>query len=172
MNLKKFIFTALLIAVAVAVCVIFMPSDKDKNSTQNSYCSLVVQCSELVENPEKLPPEKRALVPADGIIYKNEKAVFSEGETVDELLTRELRNNKIQMEMKQIPGYNTAYVEGIANLYQADAGDLSGWLFFVNGKSSDTGSSNYILKTGDKVEWVYSCDFTETEHKAEENNGT
>ena len=48
---------------------------------------------------------------------------------------------------------------GIANIYEHDCGDNSGWIYMVNGSSPGYGCSNYKLKEGDKVEWIYSCDY-------------
>ncbi len=44
------------------------------------------------------------------------------------------------------------------NLYEFDAGELSGWLYSVNGWFPNYGSSRYQLKSGDTICWVYSID--------------
>ena len=49
-------------------------------------------------------------------------------------------------------------IEGIANLYEFDCGELSGWMYKVNDWFPNYGCSRYELKDGDKVEWVYTCD--------------
>ena len=56
------------------------------------------------------------------------------------------------------PIYNSAYIEGIANLYEFDVGNESGWMFRVNDWFPNYGCSRYVLKDGDTVEWVYTCD--------------
>ena len=53
--------------------------------------------------------------------------------------------------------YNSVYIEGIGNLYEFDCGELSGWLYKVNGKTPGCGCSQYTLKDGDVVEFMYSC---------------
>ena len=53
---------------------------------------------------------------------------------------------------------NSAYIRAINNLYEFDAGELSGWMYKVNDWFPNYGSSRYQLKPGDVVEWVYSCD--------------
>ena len=50
------------------------------------------------------------------------------------------------------------YIEGIHNLYEFDCGDLSGWMYKVNGWFPNYGCSRYQLKQGDVIEWVYTCD--------------
>ena len=53
---------------------------------------------------------------------------------------------------------NSAYVEGINNLYEFDVGSLSGWMYSVNGWFPNYGCSRYALQNGDVVNWVYTCD--------------
>ena len=69
-----------------------------------------------------------------------------------------MKRNKIHMEFVNTPIYNSAYIEGIANLYEFDCGELSGWMYKVNGWFPNYGCSRYQLKDGDRVECVYSCD--------------
>ena len=68
------------------------------------------------------------------------------------------RDNKIHLEFSDTPVYNSAYIEGVANLYEFDVGNLSGWMYQVNGWFPNYGCSRYQLKDGDVVEWVYTCD--------------
>ena len=49
-------------------------------------------------------------------------------------------------------------IEGIGNLYEFDCGELSGWMYTVNGQAPNYGCSQYQLEDGDVVEWIYSCD--------------
>lgn len=43
--------------------------------------------------------------------------------------------------------YNSAYIEGINNLYEFDCGSLSGWMYKVNEWFPNYGCSRYVLKT-------------------------
>ena len=36
------------------------------------------------------------------------------------------------MEFENTPMYNSAYIEGIHNLYELDCGERSGWMYKVN----------------------------------------
>ena len=83
---------------------------------------------------------------------------FSEGESVFDVLQRVCRDNAIHMESNWTPMYNSAYVEGINNLYGFDVGSLSGWMYSVNGWFPNYGCSRYALQNGDVVNWVYTCD--------------
>lgn len=121
------------------------------------HATLSVTCTVLVGNTA-LDPEKAALVPADGVIFPAASVEFYSGESVFNLLSREMRKNGIHMEFKSSAAYRTAYVEGIGNLYEFDAGELSGWMYRVNGSFPNKGCSSYLLSDGDTVEWVYTCD--------------
>ena len=130
------------------------PVEEDKNM----YCSLLVSCAMLADNPSLLEPDKRSLIPDDGIIFSSDEVVFYEGESVFNILSRELKKNKIHLEFVETPAYDSMYIEGISNLYQFDAGELSGWIYRVNGKTPSVGCSLYELKPGDRVEFLYTCD--------------
>ncbi|MBQ7794614.1 MAG: DUF4430 domain-containing protein [Clostridia bacterium] len=70
-----------------------------------------------------------------------------------------MREHGIHIEFSKTPAYNSVYIEGIGNLYQMDCGDMSGWLYRVNGEIPDKGSSEVYIKDGDRIEWLYSCNF-------------
>ena len=69
-----------------------------------------------------------------------------------------IKEKGIHMEASWTPVYNSAYVEGIHNLYEFDCGALSGWMYAVDGWYPNYGCSRYQLKDGEKVEWRYTCD--------------
>lgn len=127
-------------------------------SDKELTCTLSVRCDTVLDNIKQLDGEKADIVPKDGIIYAEKQITFYEGESVFNLLLREMKQNKIHMEFVDTPIYNSAYIEGIANLYEFDCGELSGWMYKVNGWFPNYGCSRYELKQGDKVEWIYTCD--------------
>ena len=69
-----------------------------------------------------------------------------------------MKKNKIHLEFVNTPVYNSAYIEGIANIYEFDCGELSGWMYKVNDWFPNYGSSRYQLQDGDTIVYVYSCD--------------
>lgn len=121
-------------------------------------CTISVRCDTILNNMDKLDKNKTDIIPENGIILAEKSAVFYEGESVFNLLSREMKKNKIHLEFVNTPVYNSAYIEGIANIYEFDCGNLSGWMYRVNGKFPNYGCSRYKLSDGDKVEWVYTCD--------------
>ena len=122
------------------------------------HCFLSVSCKTLLSNMSKLAPEKHSLVPVDGVIFAQKEVEFFLGESVFDVVKREMVSNKIHFEFSTTPAYNSSYIEGINNLYEFDCGDLSGWIYTVNGKTANYGSSSYQLSDGDDVEVLYSCD--------------
>ncbi|MBR5614537.1 MAG: DUF4430 domain-containing protein [Clostridia bacterium] len=127
-------------------------------SDKKFTCTLSVRCDTIIENITWLDKEKVKLVPNDGVIFEEKTVTFYEGESVFNLLLREMKRNKIHLEFENVPIYNSAYIEGISNFYEFDCGELSGWMYKVNGWFPNYGCSRYQLKPGDKVEWVYTCD--------------
>lgn len=122
------------------------------------HCTLSISCATLLSNKELLDPDKVELVPSDGWVLQPVKVTFQEGENVFQVLQRVCREQKIHLEYMDTPLYNSAYIEGIHNLYEFDAGDLSGWMYRVNGWFPNYGCSRYQLQDGDVIEWVYTCD--------------
>ncbi len=132
---------------------------QDAVITDQAYtCTMSVRCDTILNNMAWLDPEKVELVPKDGVILPPTEVTFYEGESVFNVLVREMKKNKIHLEFVNTPIYNSAYIEGIHNLYEFDCGELSGWVYKVNGWAPNYGCSRYALKPGDVVEWVYTCD--------------
>lgn len=122
------------------------------------HCTISVDCKTILNNMDDLNPDKTEVVPEDGMILSPRQVVFYEGESVFNVLLREMKKNKIHMEFVETPIFNSHYIEGINNLYEMDCGSLSGWIYKVNGWSPNYGCSRYMLKDGDVVEWIYTCD--------------
>lgn len=127
-------------------------------SDKELTCTLSVRCDTILNNMNKLDSEKLDIVPKDGVIFAEKTVTFYEGESVFNVFMREMKQNKIHLEFENTPIYGSAYIEGIANIYEFDCGELSGWMYKVNGWYPNYGCSRYQLKAGDRIEWVYTCD--------------
>ncbi len=127
-------------------------------SDKELTCTLSVRCDTILNNMNKLDSEKLDIVPKDGVIFAEKAVTFYEGESVFNVFMREMKQNKIHLEFENTPIYGSAYIEGIANIYEFDCGELSGWMYKVNGWYPNYGCSRYQLKAGDRIEWVYTCD--------------
>ncbi len=95
-------------------------------------------------------------IPADGVILDVTAFPIAEGDTVFDILTEAAQAHSIQMEYSGTS--EMAYVSGIGYLYEFDYGDLSGWVYRVNGESPSVGCGEYVLEDGDVIAWHYSLD--------------
>ena len=127
-------------------------------SSKTHTCTISVSCATILDNMSYLKENKKELVPSDGWILKETKVTFNEGQSVYDVLQSVLKEHGIHMEASFTPMYNSAYVEGINNLYEFDCGELSGWMYSVNGWFPNYGCSRYQVQAGDVIKWVYTCD--------------
>ena len=141
------------------------PQDTTVDKTTKYTCTISISCGTILANWDAwdewdadTAAAKKPLVPSDGVILPSTTVTFSEGESVYDVLQRVCRENGIHMESSWTPMYNSAYVEGINNLYEFDVSQGSGWMYRVNGWFPNYGCSRYALQNGDVVEWLYTCD--------------
>ncbi|MBQ8830468.1 MAG: DUF4430 domain-containing protein [Oscillospiraceae bacterium] len=153
-----------LIAIVMALILtfsLFACSGKKSDDSEKIYtCTVSISCTVLLEeeNYNNLTPEKQQMVPEDGIILAPMEVKFAEGDSAFDILQQVTRDNKIHLEFSESPLYESAYIEGINNLYELDCGDLSGWMIRINGEFPNYGSSNCFFEDGATVEWMYTCD--------------
>mgnify|MGYP003282681901 CR=1 FL=1 len=121
-------------------------------------CTFSISCATILDNMDRCDERKRDLVPEDGWLLPETEVTFTIGESVFDVLQRVCKDNGIPMEFNWTPLYNSAYIEGIGNLYEFDVGEGSGWNYAVNGWFPNYGCSRYALADGDTVEWKYTCD--------------
>ncbi|MBQ4346004.1 MAG: DUF4430 domain-containing protein, partial [Oscillospiraceae bacterium] len=106
---------------------------------------------------ELLPEEHHhTALPEDGQILGETKAAFAQGDTVLQVLRQLCREHHIQHEIDGTDAL--AYVKGIADLYEFDYGELSGWVYLVNGERPSVGCGQYTLSDGDVIRWVYTLE--------------
>ena len=134
------------------------PEDTEVNKSKCFTCTFSIECSTILNNLDMLDPDKLEMVPSGGVILSKTTVTFYEGESVFDVLQRLCKEKGIHMESSWTPIYNSADIEGIHNLYEFDCGELSGWMYRVNGWYPNYGCSRYQLKDGDVVEWRYTCD--------------
>lgn len=91
-------------------------------------------------------------IPADGVILAEKTFPLEAGDTVLDVLTRAAKANELRMDVS-----GSGYVAGIQYLYEFDYGDLSGWMYQVNGEMASVGCNQYLLQDGDVITWRYTC---------------
>ena len=138
-----------------------LPADDTPKATEpeisekaENTCTLTVRCDAAVG---KVNSDKEGIVPSDGLIFPETKAEIKDGDSVFDILLREMQSHKIHMEFSKTPAYDNIYIEGIGNLYEFDCGELSGWMYRVNGEFPKYGCSEFKVSPGDKIEFLYTC---------------
>lgn len=139
---------ALLIIAAVVYFVDFSSTDDYYNDDSSKddivgTVTISIRTNEAVES-----------VYDGGIILAETDVSLAFGESVYDILAEVTAENRIHLETNGAK--DSVYVEGIANLYEFQHGDLSGWVYLVNGERPSESAGEYVLKDGDKIEWIYS----------------
>ena len=151
-SIKNYVFIAI---VAAAVCLAIgltdIKSEKEYYSDTSSASAKVTGEVTMTIRCDTVAGEN-SCAPDDGVILKDTKFDLHEGDTAYDLLVTAAKKNNIRLDTK---GGASVYVSGINGLYEFDFGELSGWVYHVNGISASVGSSAYELKDGDRVEWLY-----------------
>ncbi len=151
-----------LIAVgAIAAAGIIFVLVTDFRSTEDYYGSVTkkdnpvgtvtisIRCDTIVGKSDE------DYIPDDGIIL-NDSFEIEENETVFDILVEAAKKHSVQLDYSGTAG--TVYISGINYIYEFDFGDLSGWIYLVNGEKSSVGCDGYVLSDGDFIEWLYSCE--------------
>ena len=170
---KTRLFALLLIALCLTACAAqtapepapaaqseetLVPAPEQPEAPQASVCTLSISCATLLDKLDTLPAAVSELVPADGWILAPVQEEFSDAESVLDILLRVAQREGIHLEYAGTAMGNSAYLEGIGNIYEFDAGELSGWMYSVNGEFPNYGCGQYFPQPGDVIKLVYTCD--------------
>lgn len=91
-------------------------------------------------------------IPDSAVILPKTSYKIAENATVYDVLVQAAKENQLQLDCRG------TYVAGISHLYEFDFGNLSGWMYRVNGVFPDVGCGEYQLSDDDRIEWLYTCD--------------
>ena len=109
-------------------------------------------CCDTVIDREKV----NDYIPDDGVILGETTFSVSEGDTAFDVLMDAAKTCDIAVDYRGSQG--AAYIAGINYLYELDYGDLSGWMYRVNGVFPDVGCQSCYLYDGDRIEWLYTTE--------------
>lgn len=121
-------------------------------------CTISISCTTALQSAQ-LPDAVRAVLPGNGQILGTVTVELEAGDTVWTVLQRVTRAHGVAMEAQWTPAYNSAYVQGIGQLYEFDCGQGSGWMYSVNDVFPNVGCSSYTLQAGDVIRWQYTCNY-------------
>ncbi|MBO5047555.1 MAG: DUF4430 domain-containing protein [Clostridia bacterium] len=144
-----------LLAVLLVLLTNFQSADAyygDTETKQNvvGEVTLSIRCDVLVGMTDS------EYVPKDGVILETVTLEIEKGDTVYDVLAEATRKHKIHMETSGAG--ELVYIEGIAYLYELQYGDLSGWLYSVNGESASVGCGSFEVSDGDTILWEYTLE--------------
>lgn len=121
----------------------FSPITTTKPTTGQGSVTFSVRC-DMIKDIDGIP--------SDGVVIETMCLSLGEGESVFDLLDRAARLSRVTIVEKG------GYVSSIANISEQSYGDLSGWVYFVNGSMPSVGCREYFPKDGDVIEWHYTKD--------------
>ncbi len=91
--------------------------------------------------------------PRDPVIFPVTEVQIEKGETAFAVLEQIAKENRIPMDFTG--SGSSAYVKGIAGLYEFDYGNLSGWIYLINGEEMSIGCGAAEVSPGDRIEFLY-----------------
>lgn len=133
--------------------------EPEEDESGTITCTIYISCASVLNNMDKLSDATKKVIPEDGLMLDTYEVKVKPGSTVFDVLNKAARKNKLHLEYNYTPAYKTYYIEGIGNLYEFDAGNLSGWMYSVNDKFPGVGCSGYKVKDGDVIKFLYTCNF-------------
>ena len=126
-------------------------TESSESDTSSASVTIEIRCYNALPYRDKLLID----LPEDGIILSKTTVNITEGTSVWDVL--DIATRKAGIVTVHRGGRTGAYVEAIAGLYEQACGDLSGWVYVVNGIQPSVGCGSYICEDGDEIYWVYSC---------------
>lgn len=159
-NYKNFIFLALVTGAAVVIVLVtnisspeeYYSGEKKHKENAIGTVTMEIRCDTIAGKAENIP--------ADGVILAPTAFDIEAGDTVFDILTEAAQTYGIQVENTGSSGgsHGMVYIAGINYIYEFDFGDLSGWVYHVNGITPSRNCGEYVLSDGDKIEWLYTCE--------------
>ena len=140
----------------------YSDNDIKKPESPAGTVNLSIDCNTILDNMDKLDSQLKnsSDISDDGQILAASEYEFYEGDSVYDILQRAVKKNKIQIAFQGSSqnSLGTVYIKSINNIYEFSCGELSGWIFTVNGKQSGKGCSDVTVSDGDVIRWAFSCD--------------
>ncbi len=147
-------------------------AEKSTAQTQNIKqitCTFEISCENILSNKDKLKENKSEFLPESGMILDSVAVKIPEGGTAFDVIKkacaenictdncRYCKKNGIHLDYVYTPGYDNYYIRGIHQIYEKDCGSQSGWMYSVNGSFPNYGCSEYKVKDGDVIRFLYTC---------------
>lgn len=119
-------------------------SEEYEESDEFITIRMVINCEEAVEAGN----ETALTTAGSGIMYEDDME-FYDGATVLDALS------SCGLDLASKSSSEGVYIKSIGGLAEKEIGDLSRWVYYVNGEAETTTCDASVLKNGDIVEWKY-----------------
>ena len=159
---KNFIFLGIAAGAAIAVILLtdirspeeYYSGEKKHKDNVIGTVTMEIRCDTIAGKSDS------EHIPEDGVILAPTAFDIESGDTVFDILTEAAQTYGIQVENKGSAGssHGMVYISGINYIYEFDFGDLSGWVYHVNGITPSRNCGEYVLSDGDRIEWLYTCE--------------
>ena len=121
-------------------------------------CTIEIRCDSLVENKKQAQESIWKYIPESGIMMDTVSVKVDKDSSVYDVLEKACKVKGIALDAVYTPLYKSYYVKGIGHIYEKQAGDMSGWIYKVNGKAPNRGASAFKVSENDVISWQYTCD--------------
>lgn len=152
-NKKNYIAVGIIAAVGIVIILITnfetVESHSSTDDTDGEFTVTMSISCDTIKDREKV----NSYIPDNGVILDKTEFKVSEGDTVYDILM--LANKKYGIPIDNTGAQGAAYIAAINYLYEFDYGDLSGWMYRVNGVLPEVGCQSYTVSDGDEIEWLY-----------------
>lgn len=132
-------------------------NNKKEDDGEYITCNVAIDCISVLDKIDLLNVSVRKHIPSDGIMLKESQIKVKKDASAYDVLINACKANKIVYDAEYSKVYSSTYVKGIGYLYEKMAGDMSGWVYLVNGKTANVGASRYTVNEGDTITWTYTC---------------
>lgn len=150
--MKKILALCLAILMLTAFAGCQKTATKDENSVS---CTFTINASLAAKN-EELDKDVAALLKDDGMLANAKSITVKKGTNAGDAFKAFCKENNIVLNSED--GEYGLFVKGIGGLDNGACGEMSYWLFKVNGEFSDVGAGSVTVNEGDAFEWIFTCD--------------
>ncbi len=133
--------------ILLIFCVLIMlfSACRSNEAKVTGKCSVSVECTILLDKLDKLIPEKKDIIPKDGIIISEREVEILEGENGLDIIRK----------TGAVVRSSDGYIQGINSIDERDCGNMSGWIYEINGEAVMESLGDYKPSDGDKIELIY-----------------
>lgn len=122
-------------------------------TSESNVCYITIECTEILNNMDKLKEGHSAYVPSNGYILNNYPVEISNGYSAYDVLKKACNDNNIKL-TATTTAYGT-YVSGINNLDEFDCGNQSGWLYYVDNNYQNVSCDKRTVKPNETITFHY-----------------